>query len=160
MPLTNLEGLEVTLARQHQTNSRWFTDFNNRTIDLTEITSLLPRDLITPVGDPQFTVASDPPDYMRPREMMIAVKINGDARAYPLAMLMWEEIVNDTIGVVPLTITFCPLCDTAIAFERVFEGHELTFGTSGNLRNSDPVMWDRQTQSWWRSLMAARFRCS
>lgn len=150
--LTNLDGQEANLARQHQSNYGWYTDFNNRIVDLSEITNLLPRDRITPVDDPQFGSASEAPDYMRPREPVIAVKVNGDARAYPLAMLMWQEIVNDTVGGVPLTITFCPLCNTAIAFERTLEGHELTFGTSGNLRNSDLVMWDRQTESWWQQI--------
>jgi len=65
-------------------------------------------------------------------------------------MLMWHEIVNDTINGLPVTVTFCPLCNAAITFERVVDGTELTFGTSGMLRNSDLVMWDRQTQSWWQ----------
>ena len=58
--------------------------------------------------------------------------------------------MNDTVGGLPVTITFCPLCNAAITFERVVDGQELTFGTSGMLRNSDLVMWDRQTQSWWQ----------
>ena len=152
MTLTNLDGAEANLAREHQSVYSWFTDFNNRTVDLNEIITVLSRDRITPVDDPLFALASDAPDYMRPREPVIAVKINGDARAYPLAILMWQEIVNDTVGGEPVTITFCPLCNTAIAFERTLEGHELTFGTSGNLRNSDLVMWDRQTQSWWQQI--------
>ena len=78
------------------------------------------------------------------------VAVGGEAKAYPLAMLMWHEIVNDTVGGLPVTITFCPLCNAAITFERVVDGQELTFGTAGMLRNSDLVMWDRQTQSWWQ----------
>lgn len=150
--LNSLEGAELAAAERHQRVHNWFTDFNNRTVDLTEISNLLPRDRIKPVDEPLFVAPVDAPSYMRPREPVIAVKINGDARAYPLAMLMWQEIVNDTVGGVPLTITFCPLCNTAVAFERTLEGHELTFGTSGNLRNSDLVMWDRQTQSWWQQI--------
>lgn len=150
--LTGLDGLEESAAKRHQLNYNWFTDFNKRTVDLTEISNLLPRDRITPVDDPLFALASEAPGYMRAREPVIAVKINGDARAYPLAILMWQEVVNDTVGGEPLTITFCPLCNTAVAFERTLEGHELTFGTSGNLRNSDLVMWDRQTESWWQQI--------
>lgn len=150
--LTNLEGLELSAARRWQLSFNWFTDFNQRTVSLNEIDNLLPRDRIKPVDNPQFVDAVDAPDYMRPREPVIAINIDGDARAYPLAILMWQEIANDTVGGVPITVSFCPLCNTAIAFERVLEGHELTFGTSGNLRNSDLVMWDRQTESWWQQI--------
>lgn len=150
--LTNLEGLELSAARRWQLSFNWFTDFNQRTVSLSEIDNLLPRDRIKPVDDPQFVDAINAPSYMRAREPVIAVNIDGDARAYPLAILMWQEIANDVVGGVPITVTFCPLCNTAIAFERVLEGHELTFGTSGNLRNSDLVMWDRQTESWWQQI--------
>lgn len=150
--LTDLDGLEESAARRWQLTYNWFTDFNNRTVSLTEIDNLLPRDRIKPVDNPQFVEAVDAPDYMEPREPVILIKVNGDARAYPLAILMWQEIVNDTVGGEPVTVTFCPLCNTAIAFERTLEGHELTFGTSGNLRNSDLVMWDRQTESWWQQI--------
>jgi hypothetical protein len=63
---------------------------------------------------------------------------------------MWHEIVNDTIGDTPIAITFCPLCNTAIAFERTLDGQVLDFGTTGRLRNSNLIMYDRQTESWWQ----------
>jgi hypothetical protein len=63
---------------------------------------------------------------------------------------MWHEIANDVVGGVPVTVTFCPLCNTALVFERTLDGVVYDFGTSGNLRNSDLVMWDRQTESWWQ----------
>jgi hypothetical protein len=63
---------------------------------------------------------------------------------------MWHEIVNNTIGDLPLAITFCPLCNTAIAFEREFEGQLLDFGTTGRLRFSNLIMYDRQTETWWQ----------
>ena len=81
---------------------------------------------------------------------MIGFEINGDARAYPLQILIWHEIVNDTVGGVPVTITFCPLCNSGIVFERTGNGKVLDFGTTGLLRNSDLVMYDRQTESWWQ----------
>ena len=65
---------------------------------------------------------------------------------------MWHEIANDVVGGQPLTVTFCPLCNTALTFNRVVSGVELTFGTTGKVRNSDLVMWDRQTQSWWQQI--------
>ena len=77
-------------------------------------------------------------------------RLNGDARTYPLQILIWHEITNDTVGGVPVTVTFCPLCNTAIAFERSLDGTLYDFGTTGKLRFSDLVMWDRQTESWWQ----------
>ncbi len=130
----------------------WETDFSQKLVGLDEFISILNRDGIDPIDEPTFAPVSDAPSYMKPREPVIAVEINGDARAYPLAMLMWHEIANDTVGGVPVTVTFCPLCNTAISFERVVDGVELTFGTTGKVRNSDLVMWDRQTQSWWQQI--------
>ena len=147
-----LEGSQGNFARRFQLIGGWFTDFNQKTVDLGEITFLLPRDRIVPVDEPTFARASEAPAYLSPREPVIALKINGDVRAYPLAILMWHEIANDVVGGVPVTVTFCPLCNTAITFDRRVNGQELTFGTSGNLRNSDLVMWDRQTESWWQQI--------
>ena len=76
--------------------------------------------------------------------------INGDARAYPLQILTWHEIVNDEVGGVAVTVTFCPLCNSAIVFNRQLNDTIYDFGTSGLLRNSDLVMWDRQTESLWQ----------
>jgi len=112
----------------------WDTNFNERTIKLTELITILARDLIIPVDHPTFASVENAPDYMLPKEPVIALVINGDARGYPLAILMWHEIVNDTVGGIPVTVTFCPLCNTGIVFERVVNGQELTFGTSGMLR--------------------------
>jgi len=81
---------------------------------------------------------------------VIRLEINGAARAYPLAILMWHEIVNDTLGGVPVVVTFCPLCNTALVFERELDGTVHDFGTTGNLRFSDLVMYDRQTETWWQ----------
>ncbi len=68
---------------------------------------------------------------------MIELVVRGDARAYPLQILIWHEIANDVIGGVPVAVTFCPLCNTSIAFDRRVGGRTLSFGTTGNLRNSD-----------------------
>ncbi len=83
-------------------------------------------------------------------EAVIALEINGDAHAYPIRVLMWHEIVNDTVGDVPVAVTYCPLCNSALTFERTAGGRVLDFGTTGKLRNSDLVMYDRQTESWWQ----------
>ncbi len=119
---------------------------------MNELQLVLPRNRIAPIDDPTFAPVSNAPDYLRDEEPVIIVDINGDARAYPLAVLMWHEIVKDTAGEVPVTVTFCPLCNTGITFERVLDGRELTFGTSGMLRNSDLVIWDRQTETLWQQI--------
>jgi len=79
---------------------------------------------------------------------VILVELDGEARIYPIQVLIWHEIVNDTVGETPVAVTFCPLCSTALVFERILDGRLLDFGTTGNLRNSDLVMFDRQTETW------------
>ena len=83
---------------------------------------------------------------------MIAFELGGEARAYPLQILTWHEIVNDVVADRPVLITFCPLCNTAIAFDRTVGGETLEFGVSGFLRKSDLVMFDRKTESWWQQV--------
>ena len=78
------------------------------------------------------------------------VRVNGVTKAYPLSILIWHEIVNDEIGGEPVTVTYCPLCNTTIAFDRNFDGQVLEFGTTGRLRHSDLVMYDRQSETWWQ----------
>jgi uncharacterized protein DUF3179 len=129
----------------------WLTDFSKHSVPLSEIESGgPPRDGIPPIDHPKFESVGVARTWLRSREPVIALTINGDHRAYPLEVLIWHEIVNDQVGGIPVTVTFCPLCDTAIAFDRRAAGRVLDFGTTGNLRKSDLVMWDRQTQSWWQ----------
>jgi hypothetical protein len=85
---------------------------------------------------------------------VLVVEAGGEARAYPLQILVWHEIVNDQLGGRPIGVTYCPLCNSSVAFDRRVDGRELTFGTTGNLRKSDLVMWDRQTESWWQQFSA------
>ena len=85
------------------------------------------------------------------REPVVTVEIDGVVpRAYPIRYLTWHEIANDELGGVPLAVTFCPLCNSALVFDRRVDGRVLEFGVSGKLRNSDMVMFDRQTESWWQ----------
>lgn len=128
----------------------WKTDFEKHSVPFTEIQSGgPPKDGIPAIDAPQF-VAVGNARFLRDREPVIAVDLNGEVRAYPIQILIWHEIVNDKIGDTPLTVTFCPLCNTAIVFDRRVGGRVLDFGTTGNLRNSDLVMYDRQTESWWQ----------
>ena len=129
------------------------TDFTMASIDLGEIMSGGPsKDGIPPIDNPQFVSVGEETDLVD-TEPLISVTINGESRGYPLRILMWHEIVNDEVGGVPITVTFCPLCNTALVFDRRVDGQVLDFGTSGNLRNSDLVMYDRQTESWWQQFL-------
>lgn len=129
----------------------WKTDFRRHSVSLDEIRSGGPgRDGIPPLDHPTFERVARADTWLRPVEPVIALTIGADARAYPLQILIWHEIVNDTVGGVPVTVTFCPLCNTALVFDRRLDGRVLDFGTTGNLRDSDLVMWDRQTESWWQ----------
>ncbi len=129
------------------------TDFDNTSIDLADIFSGgPPRDGIPSIDDPQFKPVAEIDD-LPDREPVIGVSINGDTRAYPLRILMWHEIVNDVIGGVPVAVTFCPLCNAAVVFDRRVDGRVLEFGTTGNLRFSDLVMYDRETESWWQQFL-------
>lgn len=132
---------------------QWKTDFSRHTVPYDEIMSGgPPRDGIPPIDFPEFATVAAPPEYMVADEPVVALEINGDAKAYPLAILIWHEIVNDEVGGVPVTVTFCPLCNTAITFDRRVGDRVLDFGTSGMLRKSDLVMWDRQSESWWQQI--------
>ncbi len=131
----------------------WRTDFSIASVPLGEITPGGPgRDGIPPLDAPKFVAVAAANAWLKPREPVIVVARGAEARAYPLQILIWHEIVNDEFGGVPVAVTFCPLCNTAIVFDRRLDGRVLDFGTTGNVRNSDLVMWDRQTESWWQQL--------
>ena len=129
------------------------TDFSKHSVPFFEIISGgVGRDGIPPIDDPVFLNASDDPEYMEDDDPVIALEVEGEAKAYPLDVLQWHEIVNDELGGVPVTVTYCPLCNTAVVFDRRVDGRVFDFGVSGNLRNSDLIMWDRQTESWWQQI--------
>jgi hypothetical protein len=111
-----------------------------------------PPDGIPAIDRPAFVAPAAAAAWLRPREPVLALRINDDARAYPLQILMWHEIVNDVVGGVPVTVTFCPLCNSGLVFERTVDGVTLDFGTSGMLYKSDLVMYDRQTHSLWSQM--------
>ena len=127
------------------------TDFCQHDIDYAEIESGgVSRDRIPSINAPVFQTIEDGNLWMDDSEPVIVVNFNDDARAYPLQVLVWHEIVNDTIGGQPALITYCPLCNSGLVFSRVVDERELTFGTTGNLRNADLIMYDHETESWWQ----------
>jgi len=127
------------------------TDFSQQAVPLAEIISGgPPKDGIPAIDRPRFVSLDTAADWLDPREPVIALEVKGVARAYPLQILMFHEIVNDRIGGLAVTVTFCPLCNAAIVFKRQVNGKTTTFGTTGMLRNSDLIMYDRLTESWWQ----------
>ena len=128
------------------------TDFEKTTVESwAEIRSGGPsKDGIPALDAPAFEPVANARG-LGEREPVITVDLTGAApRAYPIRYLTWHEIVNDTIAGVPVAVTFCPLCNSALTFDRRVKGQALRFGGTGKLRHSDMVMYDRQTQSWWQ----------
>ncbi len=131
------------------------TDFTKASVDFGEIFSGFAggtgKDRIPSIDAPKFEPVAevDLPD----REPVVGLAIGDDIRAYPLRILTWHEIVNDVVGGVPIAVTFCPLCNAAVVFDRRVDGRTLEFGTTGKLRNSDLVMYDRETESWWQQFL-------
>ena len=144
----------ATFARSDPTGRNpWRTDFSKHSVDYTEILLGQVRDGIPSIDNPKFAPVSDDPDWLAEREPVIALQIGDDARAYPLQIMTWHEIVNDIVGGDPVIVTFCPLCNSAIVFERRMGDTINSFGVSGLLRYSDLIMYDRATDSWWQQIL-------
>jgi hypothetical protein len=116
-----------------------------------------PPDGIPPVDDPWFDTV-DEVDWLQPNEPVLALSLNGEHRAYPVQIMVWHEIVNDIVAGTPLAVTYCPLCNSALVFDRRLTGPDgidrlVSFGTSGKLYNSDLLMYDRQTESLFSQLI-------
>jgi hypothetical protein len=129
------------------------TNFNNKSVEFSEIMSGgPPKDGIPSIDNPKFTDVADVKG-LKSTVPVISFTLNGESKAYPLGILMRHEIVNDRVGGVPVAVTYCPLCNAAIVFDARLDGKVLDFGTTGKLRNSDLVMYDRQTESWWQQFL-------
>ena len=128
----------------------WGTVWGIRLIDLEELAQGAGRDAIPAISGPLYWTLEEASAVYTDNVPLVQVNLNGDVRGFPLEILTWHEIVNDTIGGVPVVVTFCPLCNTAIAFESQIGEEVLKFGVSGLLRNSDLVMYDRKTESLWQ----------
>lgn len=127
-------------------------DVDNASIPIEEIFSGgPPRDGIPAILNPKFAPINEI-DFMKDADLVVGFVHNGEQKAYPLRVLVWHEIAIDTVGGLPIAITYCPLCGTCIAFDRRIGGQELTFGVSGLLYNSDVLMYDHQTLSLWSQL--------
>jgi hypothetical protein len=159
LPLLATASLAVAVTGNAETLR---TDTSKALVRLEEIVSGgPPPDGIPAIDRPSFVTPANAALWIAPKEPVLALEIKGDARAYPLQILMWHEIVNDVVSGVPVAVTFCPLCNSGIVFERILEGTTLDFATSGKLYKSDLVMYDRQSHSLWaqmegRAIVGAR----
>jgi hypothetical protein len=127
------------------------TDFSRHSVPYGEILSGgPPKDGIPAINEPRYVSVEEADAWLKPQEPIVLVQVGDDARAFPIQILMWHEIANAEVGGLPLVVTFCPLCNTAIAFERARDGQVFDFGTTGRLRYSNLIMYDRQTETWWQ----------
>ena len=127
------------------------TDFSKHSVSYDEILSGgPPKDGIPAIDTPEFVSVQEADTWLEPVEPVVLVETAEEARAYPMQILTWHEIANDVLGGIPIVVTFCPLCNTAIAFDRRLDDHTFDFGTTGRLRNSNLIMYDRQTETWWQ----------
>lgn len=130
----------------------WQTDFSLSSVPPAEFRSGGPgKDGIPAIDEPRFVPVGDA-GFLTDQDPVVALELGGEARAYPLQILIWHEIVNDVVGNEPIAVTYCPLCNSSLVFRRLVDGVVLDFGVSGFLRNSDLVMFDRQTESWWQQV--------
>ncbi len=151
------DGSEVALPAEIASLADvWPTDWAMRTIDLEELRRGLPandpRDQIRPIDDPIYEDIAAADEWLDDRELGILLDLAGEARFYPVRILTSHEIVNDELADIPFSLTYCPLCNTAAAFDRRVDGQVLRFGVSGLLRKSDLVMWDDVTVSLWQQI--------
>jgi len=129
------------------------TAYSKHNIDLSTLMSGgPPKDGIPSVDNPSFVSVGEASNWVAPEEPVILLEHKGTARAYPLQILTHHEIVNDRVAGTPVAATFCPLCYSALVFERTLDGEPVEFGVSGLLRNSDLVMYDRKTETLWQQL--------
>jgi hypothetical protein len=153
-PASDYQQSQSRVIFQREIRMPWTrTDFSRHAVPLREFERGGPvPDGIPPLDHPRTTTVLAASSYLTARDPVISVVINGHARAYPLRIMVWHEIANDVLGGRPIVVTYCPLCNSGEVFDRRVGGHVLRFGTTGNLRGSDLVMWDRRTQSWWQQI--------
>lgn len=147
----SIAGPTDAIAAPQRGSFNGFT-VSNATIPTSEILSGGPgRDGIPSIDKPKF-IRPSAANFLLPDDLVVSVTIGDKTRAYPLRILVWHEIVNDELAGQPIAVTYCPLCGTAMVFNRQIGNRTLSFGVSGLLHNSDVLMYDRQTDSLWSQL--------
>ncbi len=140
---------EFSFAQNTKLSTWQQTNFSEALIDINNVVSICDKDHIQSIETPSFMPASEE-KYVPKSEPVISLNINGVARAYPLRFLLWHEVVNDTIGGVPVAITYSPFSNTSIVFDRTLNNEVLDFGVSGELYFSNTLLYDKKTESWWQ----------
>ncbi|MBI3020687.1 MAG: DUF3179 domain-containing protein [Candidatus Omnitrophica bacterium] len=110
-----------------------------------------PKDGIPALTNPQV-VSGEAATYLRADDRVLGVAMGDQARAYPIRILNWHEVVNDRLDGAPVVVTYCPLCGTGMVFRAERRGQRVFFGVSGLLYNSDVLLYDRETESLWSQL--------
>lgn len=129
-------------------------DLAKSTIPASEILSGgPPRDGIPSIDKPRF-ISANKVNYLKPQDRILGISINGEARAYPIKILNWHEIVNDVVQDQAIAITFCPLCGSGLVYSALIDGEIHQFGVSGLLYNSDVLLYDRETNSLWSQILS------
>lgn len=135
----------------------WQTDTTKHSVDLSELTIAVSKDALPTLDFPKFIYKEDERYNFYEYEPVIAISYNGESKAYPLSLLTMFELSNDSVGGEQVMVTFCPMCNAAMAFNRKIkkDGRDilLTFGISGLLMHNDMIMYDKQTNTWWEQLM-------
>jgi len=151
MAQSNISTIDDRSSKLKRVTAYWNTNWKKHNVPYDELLSGgPPRDGIPPIDNPEFVDVNDAKSWIKDNEPVVFVKVNNEVKAYPIQILIWHEIVNDTLGKKEISVTFCPLCNSTIVFDRNLDGKLYDFGTSGLLRNSDLVMWDRQSETLWQ----------
>ena len=139
----------------------WAQEYNG--FDVDEKTALIPlgeihsggppKDGIPSLDDPRFTQPAEP-DSLNPSDRVLGLAHNGIAKAYPISIMNWHEIVNDRFGESAVVVTYCPLCGSGVAYDAHIDGKDMSFGVSGLLYNSDVLLYDRQSDSLWSQILS------
>ncbi len=142
----------VVTAEVQEWRALWpQTDFTSRTVNLKDIVaSGIPKDGVPAINRPRFVSIHNAGKWLFPKEPVIAVVVKGVARAYPIQIMIYHQVVNDRIKGEPVVVTFCPLCNSGYAYRRRLGDTKLKMGITGLLRNSGLIMYDHQTKSWWQ----------
>jgi len=154
--LVGLQGASLLQAQDRKDNrdplySEWRTNTAKRSINLDNLDSPgVTKDGIPALDRLRYETINQARAWLGDREPVITIEINRVSRAYPMQILIWHEVANDVIGGVPVAITFCSVCHSAIVFDRRLDGRTLSFGVSGFIYGANMVLYDRETESWWQ----------
>ncbi|MDP2578231.1 MAG: DUF3179 domain-containing protein [Gemmatimonadota bacterium] len=131
----------------------WRTDLSKYIVHPDSLADAGRRDRVPSINDPKFVSSEEAAEWLGDREPVAVLTLGGEMRAYPVQILLYHDVVNDWIGDTPVLVSFCILCGSSIAFDRRFDGRVLEFGYAGLLNNSNLVMYDKQTETWWGQIV-------